>query len=94
MHPRQLPNRRQAIGVLLAAALPMHIAQAEDDDIGMVEFVRARYVRQVAMHAAGEPMRGDAFYPLFASKLRALMQAPRPGLAREPVGRILNAFFG
>ncbi len=30
----------------------------------------------------------------FARDLRALVQAPRPGLAREPTGPILHAFFG
>ena len=92
MHPRQLLNRRQALCALLAAAVPLHIVQA--DDIGMVEFVRALYVQQVRMHTDDERMSEQVFYALFASELRTLMQAPRPGLAREPIGRILNAFFG
>jgi hypothetical protein len=90
MRPRQLLNRRQAVCALLAAAAPLRFARAED----MVEFVRALYVRQVKMRTDDERMSEEAFYALFSSELRALMQAPRPGLAREPIGRILNAFFG
>ena len=60
----------------------------------MVEFVRKLYARQVALHAGKAPASGDAFYGLFARELRTLIQAPRPGAAREPIGRILNAFFG
>ena len=92
MRPRQLLSRRRIVFALLAAAAPLGAAQAED--IGMVEFVRALYVRQVKMHADDEHMSEEAFYALFSGELRALMQAPRPSLAREPVGRILNAFFG
>jgi hypothetical protein len=100
MHPRQLPrcrlNRRQVVCALFAAALAagaVRPVRAQDGG-DMVEFVRKLYVRQVALHAGKAPARGDAFYSLFARDLRALMQAPRPGAAREPIGRILNAFFG
>ncbi len=60
----------------------------------MVAFVRALYVQQIKMHADDERMSEEAFYALFSDELRALMQAPHPGLAREPIGRILNVFFG
>ncbi len=60
----------------------------------MVDFVRDLYVQQVALHAVGKPMGEAEFFALFARELRALMKAPRPNLAREPIGRILNAFFG
>ena len=92
MHPRQLLSRRQAVCALAAAIIPVRGALA--DDIGVVEFVRALYARQIKMHTADERMSEAAFYALFASDLRRLMQAPRPGLAREPIGPILNAFFG
>jgi len=87
---RQLSTRRQAIGLLLAAALPA-AAWADED---MVEFVRRLYAREVEMHNARTPPANDEFYALFARDLRALMQAPRPGLAREPSGPLLHAFFG
>jgi len=90
MHPRQLLNRRQAVGALLAALLPA-AAWADADS---VEFVRQVYAREVEMHAARTPPSNDEFYALFARDLRALMLAPHPGLIREPVGRILHAFFG
>ena len=92
MHPRQLLNRRQAVCALLAAAVPLGGARA--GDFAMVEFVRKLYVEQVRMHADDEHMTEEAFYALFSGELRALMQAPHPGLAREPIGRILNVFFG
>jgi len=92
MRPRQLSTRRQAIWMLLAITAPLCAARAEDLD--MVEFVRALYARQVAMHASDERMSEEAFHALFSAELRALMEAPHPGLAREPIGPILNAFFG
>jgi hypothetical protein len=89
---RQLPTRRQAVCLLLAAALPA--AARAGDDLDMVGFVRRLYAEQVRQHASDERMSEQAFYALFARDLRALMQAPRPGLAREPAGPILHAFFG
>jgi hypothetical protein len=87
---RQLPTRRQAMWLLLAAALPA-AARADED---MVEFVRRIYAREIELHNARTPPANEEFYALFARDLRALMQAPRPGLAREPTGRLLHAFFG
>src|SRR5258708_27251940 len=93
---RQLPpcrlSRRQFVCALLAAGLPLSAARARG--IPMVEFVRDLYVQQVALHAVRKPIGEAEFFALFSHELRALMQAPRPGLAREPIGRILNAFFG
>ena len=92
MRSRQLLTRRQTIGLLLAATLPA-VARA-DDDLAMVGFVRELYTEQVRQHASDERMSEQAFYALFARELSALMRAPRPGLAREPSGRLLHAFFG
>ena len=92
MRPRQLPSRRDVGCMLLAIITTLRAAHAEDLD--MVEFVRTLYARQVKMHADDERMSEEAFYALFSSELRALMKTPRPGLAREPIGPILNAFFG
>lgn len=89
---RQLPTRRQVMGVLLVAMLPA--AARADDDLAMVGFVRNLYVEQVRQHASDERMSEQAFYALFSRELSALMQRPRPGLAREPAGPILHAFFG
>ncbi len=42
---------------MLAAALPLHFAQAED----IVEFMHALYVQQVNMHASGNCISDEAF---------------------------------
>jgi hypothetical protein len=98
MRFRQLPShfdRRQFIFAMIAAALPVGAAQRVNaTGIPMVEFVRDLYVQQVALHAVGKPLGEAEFFALFSRELRALMHAPRPNLAREPIGRILNAFFG
>jgi ribosomal protein S28E/S33 len=96
MDPRQLPrcrlSRRQFVCALVAVAMPMGVARAQQG--GMVEYVRDLYVREIEMHLSRKPSSAEAFSALFARDLRALMQAPRPGLAHEPIGRILHAFFG
>jgi hypothetical protein len=96
MHPRQLPpclfNRRQVVCALVAAAMPAGVVRAQDT--GMVEFVRDLYVREIELHLSRAPVSAEAFFALFARDLRALMQAPRPNAAAEPIGRILHAFFG
>jgi hypothetical protein len=99
MNLRQLPprrlDRRQIVCALFAAVLAAggsSLARAQDS--GMVEFVRDLYGREIEQHIARAPTSAEAFFALFARDLRALMQAPRPGLAREPAGPILHAFFG
>ena len=88
--PRLRISRRRMLAAALAVLLPAVPVHAEDG----VAFVRDLYARQVALHNARGRMTQADFLPLFALSLRALMQAPRPGLAREPAGPILNAFFG
>ncbi len=83
-------SRRRMLASALAVLLPAMPVHAEDG----VAFVRDLYARQVALHNARGRMTQADFLPLFARDLRALMQAPRPGLARAPAGPILNAFFG
>jgi hypothetical protein len=62
--------------------------------IPMVEFVRDLYVQQVALHVVGKPVGEAEFFALFSRELRALMKVVRPNPTREPIGRLLNAFFG
>jgi len=88
--PRLRISRRRMLAAALAVLLPAVPVHAEDG----VAFVRDLYARQVALHNARGRMTQADFLPLFALSLRALMQAPRPGLAREPAGPILHAFFG
>lgn len=88
--PRLRISRRRMLAAALAVLLPAVPVHAEDG----VAFVRDLYARQVALHNAHGRMTQADFLPLFALSLRALMQAPRPGLARAPAGPILNAFFG
>ena len=99
MDPRQLLpcrlDRRQTVIALLAAVLTASgPGPARAQDSAMIEFVRDLYAREIAMHLARTPDSAEAFFALFARDLRALLQAPRPYAGREPIGRILHAFFG
>ena len=58
------------------------------------EFVGALYERQAELLAANKPLSDDEFYELFARDLRRLMKAPRRTRNNQPIGPILNAFFG
>jgi hypothetical protein len=78
----------------LVAAIVTGDRAARAVDIGMVEFVRDLYAREIEMHNARAPVSPEAFFSLFTGELRGLMQAPRPNAGREPIGRILHAFFG
>jgi ribosomal protein S28E/S33 len=96
MDPRQLPpcrlSRRQVICAFVAVTMPIGVARAQGG--GAVEFVRDLYVREIEMHLSRKPGSAEAFFALFARDLRVLMQSPRPHVGREPIGRILHAFFG
>jgi hypothetical protein len=89
-------DRRQIVFALFAVVLVASggLSYARAHDAGMVEFVRDLYAREIDLHNARAPVSAEAFFALFARDLRTLMQAPRPYAGREPIGRILHAFFG
>jgi len=59
-----------------------------------VSFVRELYENQVRQHADRTEPDNAAFYSLFTRETRELMQAPRTNPGKEPIGKILHAFFG
>ena len=91
--PRRF-NRRQTFFVLLAPVLLVlgGLGSARAEDADMVEFVRDLFARELDRHDLRAPISDAAFFAMFASDLRTLMQAPRSYTG--PEGRILNVFFG
>ena len=90
-------NRRQfcfafsGAVALLAGARPGH---AECGSSGIIEFTNTVWQKQARLLAAQTPPSEEEYYALFSRGMRTLMQAPRPYLKDQPIGRILNAFFG
>ena len=90
-------NRRQfcfafsGAAALLAGARPGH---AECGSSGIIEFTNTVWQKQARLLAAQTPPNEEEYYALFSHGMRTLMQAPRPYLKDQPIGRILNAFFG
>ena len=76
---------------LFAGARP---GRAECGSSGITEFVDITYQKQARLLAAQTPLSQEEYEALFSRGMRALMQAPRPYLKDQPIGRILNAFFG
>ena len=90
-------NRRQFIFMMSGAAALLgapRAGRAECGESTNAEFVEGLYEMQARLLASNVPLAGDKFYALFSRDLRELMQAPRPHLRDEPIGRLLNAFFG
>lgn len=90
-------NRRQFVfGIVATTALSAGAqnGHAECGELTSNEFVRELYEKQARLHAANTPLTADEFHALFASDLRKLMQAPRRTQNNQPVGPLLNAFFG
>ena len=58
------------------------------------EFVETTYQKQARLQAAGTPPSQEEFSALFSRGMRRLTRAPRPYLKDQPIGQILNAFFG
>ena len=50
--------------------------------------------KQARLLAAQTPLSQEEFDALFSRGMQALIHAPRPYLKDQPIGRILNAFFG
>ena len=90
-------NRRQfcfafsGAVALLAGARP---GNAECGSSGIIEFTNTVWQKQARLLAAQTPPSEEEYYALFSRGMRTLMQAPRPYLKDQPIGRILNAFFG
>jgi hypothetical protein len=90
-------NRRQFLVVMSGAAAllgAVPTGHAECGEATSTEFVEALYENQARLQKTNTPLREDEFYALFARELRQLMRAPRPNLRNQPIGRLLNAFFG
>jgi hypothetical protein len=96
MHLRQSQSvtRRRCLAVLAGVSLAGLAVPALADEPPGLSYVHDLYRREVDRHNSRGKISNDEFYALFAADLRQLMQAPHPGLAREPQGPILNAFFG
>ena len=90
-------NRRQfcfafsGAVALLAGVRPGH---AECGSSGIIEFTNTVWQKQARLLAAQTPPSEEEYYALFSRGMRTLMKAPRPYLKDQPIGRILNAFFG
>jgi hypothetical protein len=91
MDRRQFLFILSGVAALSAAARTGH---AECGEQTANEFVGALYQRQAELLAANKPLSDDEFYELFAADLRKLMKAPRRARNNQPIGAILNAFFG
>jgi hypothetical protein len=90
-------DRRQFLFIISGAAALLGAARTAHAECGEQtanEFVRALYERQAELLAANKPLSDDEFYELFARDLRRLMKAPRRTRNNQPIGPILNAFFG
>lgn len=77
--------------VVFAGAQPGH---AECGGSGITEFIDILYQKQARLLAAKTPPTQEEFDALFSRGMRALMKAPRRTLKDEPLGPLLNAFFG
>jgi hypothetical protein len=89
--------RRQLLFVMSGAAALLGAARTGHAKSGAetsAEFVAALDDKRARLLAANTPLSEGDFYPLFARELRRLMRAPRHFPRDEPIGRILNAFFG
>jgi hypothetical protein len=89
-------NRRQFFAIVAAAAqlTAVRAGYADCGEVSSADFVQAVYQRQIELRAADTPLDDDTYSALFSRNLRKLMHSPRPYLRNEPIGRILNAFFG
>jgi hypothetical protein len=90
-------DRRQFLFILSGAAALLGAARTAHAECGEQtanEFVHALYERQAELLAANKPLSGDEFYELFARDLRKLSRAPRRARNKQPIGPILNGFFG
>jgi hypothetical protein len=90
-------DRRQFLFILSGAAALLGAARTAHAECGEQtanEFVRALYERQAELLAVNKPLSGDEFHELFARDLRRLIKAPRRTRNNQPIGPILNAFFG
>jgi hypothetical protein len=90
-------DRRQFIAAMTGAAALLAAVRATRAECGeqtAAEFVEALYQKQARLQSADFPRDGIEFETLFARNLRRMMQAPRHGLRRQPIGRLLHAFFG
>jgi hypothetical protein len=76
---------------LLAGARSGH---AECGGSGITEFIDITWQKQARLLAAQTPLSQEDYDALFSRGMRALFHAPRPYLKDQPIGRILNAFFG
>jgi hypothetical protein len=90
-------DRRQFLFVMSGAAAllgALPAAHAECGEPSSVEFVEMLYDNQARLLAANTPLGEEDFHALFAPDLRKLMKAPRRDPANQPIGPLLNAFFG
>jgi hypothetical protein len=90
-------DRRQFLLIISAAAALLGTARTGHAECGEQtanEFVHALYERQAELLAANTPLSDDEFYELFTRHLRRLMKAPRRAGNNQPIGPVLNAFFG
>ena len=90
-------NRRQfcfafsGAVALLAGARPGH---AECGSSGVTEFINTVWQKQARLLAAQTPLSQEEYDALFSRGMQAMFHASRPYLKDQPIGRILNAFFG
>jgi hypothetical protein len=90
-------DRRQFLFIISGTAALLGTARTGHAECGEQtanEFVRALYEQQAELLAANKPLIDDEFYELFTRDLRRLMKVPRRPRNNQPIGPILNAFFG
>lgn len=91
-------NGRRSLARLVTAVFVLGIlltaGRARCGDADDVAFVRALYEKQARDLAANVPMSNAEFTALFSARMQQLMRAPRYYPPNEPIGPILDAFFG
>jgi hypothetical protein len=91
-------NRRQFVlampGAVALLACSTRPGGAECGSSGITEFIDITWQKQARLLAARMPPDNEQFENLFSPGMRVLMHAPRPFLRDQPIGPLLNAFFG